>query len=290
MPPPAAKITADTVRADFNDPLAVVHYARAAHFLGLWRSERLLIERFFPDRSARLIEAGCGAGRVTLGLWELGYHQLTAFDFAEELLDQARHLATERGASAISFLHADATALRKSHLLGDLPIEETGPVCHPMGDKPGLAGTHGAKKAGAVFGGAMFLFNGLMQIPGRENRRAALRELHAVCAPGAPLLFTTHDRDHSPVERALWRLETLRWESGVQDPRLVEFGDRYFEDETGRTFMHLPDRAEILADLAATGWAHEFDALRHEVAREPRAVREFSDECRFWAARRPGPG
>jgi hypothetical protein len=71
-----------------------------------------------------------------------------------------------------------------------------------------------------------------------------------------------------------------------QDPRLVEFGDRYFEDESGRTFMHLPDRPEILADLAATGWAHKFDALRREVARESRAVREFSDECRFWIARK----
>ena len=38
------KISADTVRADFNDPIAVVHYARAAHFLGLWKSELLLIE------------------------------------------------------------------------------------------------------------------------------------------------------------------------------------------------------------------------------------------------------
>ena len=49
--------------ADFNDPLAVVHYTRAAHFLGLWKSERLLIERFFPDREASLLEAGCGSGR-----------------------------------------------------------------------------------------------------------------------------------------------------------------------------------------------------------------------------------
>ena len=104
--------------------------------------------------------------------------------------------------------------------------------------------------------------------------------------PAAPLLFTTHDRDVSPTEQALWRLERLRWDRGEQDPRLVEFGDRYFEDETGRTFMHLPDRAEILADLAATGWVHTFDALRTEVARESKAVREFSDECRFWCAHR----
>ena len=255
------KITAATVRADFNDLLAVVHYTRAAHELGLWQSERALILRFFPNFNTPLLEAGCGAGRVSIGLWTLGYRRITAFDFAEELVDQAWSLAAERGAdgpAGITFLHADATNLGKCHLLDD-----------------------------TCFGGALFLFNGLMQIPGREHRHAALGELHRVCTPGAPLLFTTHDRDASPTERALWRLEALRWERGEQDPRLVEFGDRYFEEaRTGRTFMHLPDRAEILADLAATGWAHTFDAMRSEVAREPRTVHEFSDECRFWVAHR----
>jgi SAM-dependent methyltransferase len=254
------QISGATVRADFNDPLAVVHYTRAAHFLGLWKSELRLIERFFPDRQAPLLEAGCGSGRVTLGLWDLGFRRITAFDFAEELLDQARHLARDRGAAGIRFLHADAT----------LPLERQRSV----------------DISPDAFGGALFMFNGLMQIPGRENRRAALRNLHAICAPGAPLLFTSHDRDHSPAEQALWRLERARWDRGEQDSRLVEYGDRYFEDESGRTYMHLPDRAEILADLAATGWAHEFDALRAEVAHESRAVRDFSDECRFWAARK----
>lgn len=253
------KISGEQVRADFNDLPSVVHYTRAAHELGLWASERILIERFFSDRTATLLEAGCGAGRVTLGLWELGYRHLTAFDFAAELVDQARSLAIERQAHAISFLHADATALAASQLPHDQP-----------------------------FGGALFMFNGLMQIPGRANRRAALQQLHSVCAPGAPLLFTTHDRDSSPTERALWRLETLRWTRGDQDPRLVEFGDRYFEDESGRTFMHLPDRREILDDLGATGWRHTFDAMRSTVAKESRAVRDFSDECRFWSAQR-GP-
>lgn len=255
---PVKKINAATVRADFNDLLSVVHYTRAAHELGLWASERILIERFFPDRNAPLIEAGCGAGRVTIGLWSLGYHHLTAFDFAEELVDQARSLAAERNAESITFLHANATIL----------------TTQPLRDAP--------------FAGALFMFNGLMQIPGRENRRAALRELGRVCAPGAPLLFTTHDRDWSPAERAMWRLETLRWVRGDQDPRLLEFGDRYFEDDAGRTFMHLPDRREILEDLAVTGWKHSFDALRKEIARETRAVRDFSDECRFWAAHNTG--
>jgi len=277
----AQKITAATVRADFNDPVAVVHYARAAHFLGLWDSERVLIERFFPDKAAPLLEAGCGAGRATLGLWHQGYTHLTAFDFAEELVDQARHLARERGAEAIRFLVADATRLGVCHPLGDTlppPPREPHSNCNLMGDKP--------PSARAGFSGVLFLFNGLMQIPGRDHRRLALRELHRVCAPGAPLLFTTHDRDHSPVERAMWRLEAARWERGEQDRRLVEFGDRYFEDEVGRTFMHLPVRAEILEDLAATGWWHEFDAMRTEIARESKAVSDFSDECRFWVARK----
>lgn len=258
--PATKKISAATVRADFNDLIAVVHYTRAAHELGLWKSERTLIERFFPDRNAHLLEAGCGAGRVTLGLWELGFRRITAFDFAQELVDQARSLAIERQAEAIQFLHADATKLSAKR-----------------------------DKLPAPFAGALFMFNGLMQIPGRKNRRAALTKLHAVCAVDAPLLFTTHDRDWSPTERAQWRLETLRWVRGDQDPRLVEFGDRYFsEDEIGRTFMHLPDRKEILEDLAATGWQHGFDALRHDIARETAAVRDFSDECRFWMATRAG--
>ena len=255
--PALKKISSTQVRSDFNDLQSVVHYTRAAHELGLWASERTLIERFFPDRTASLLEAGCGAGRVTLGLWAMGFRNLTAFDFAEELVDQACSLAIERHAESIQFLHADATRL------STLSPPLTGP-----------------------FAGALFMFNGLMQIPGREHRRAALRELHEVCAPGAPLLFTTHDRDSSPTERALWRLETLRWVRGDQDARLVEFGDRYFEDEAGRTFMHLPDRKEILEDLAATSWQHGFDAMRAEVAKESRAVRDFSDECRFWLARR----
>ncbi len=281
-----AQISGETVRADFNSVETVVYYTRAAHGMGLWDSERRLIERHFPDRTAHLLEAGCGAGRAALGLWEAGYRRITAFDFADELVDQARSLAAERGVHSIRWHVADATQLPVCHLIDDklaveIPHVALGEtrrlaggakaVCHLLDDKP--------------FDGVLFLFNGLMQIPGRENRRAALRGLHALCRAGAPFIFTTHDRD-DPAEQPLWVEEASRWARGEQDPRLPEYGDRYFAHEHGHTFMHLPDRAEVLDDLAITGWTHVEDATRDALARESRLVREFSDNCRFWVARK----
>jgi SAM-dependent methyltransferase len=255
------------VRESFNAIPSVLHYTRAAHFLGLWESERLLIERFLTDRAARLLEAGCGAGRVSIGLWRLGYRRICAFDFAGELLEQARSLAAEQGAGSIAFRRADATRIRRAVF--------------------GLG-------RGEGFGGALFMFNGLMQIPGRGNRLAALRRLHALCADGAPLIFTTHDRDAPGSDAQRWRAEAELWAGGRQDPRLTDFGDRQFWDESGEVFIHIPDRGEILSDLAESGWTHRFDAMRSAVSPEAPGVTAFSDDCRFWVAvrgpKRPAAG
>lgn len=249
-------IRGDTVRDDFNAIRTVIHYAEAAHRIGLWKSERLLIERYLMDWEAPVLEAGCGAGRVAVALAQLGYRRVTGFDFAAEMVDQARSLAAERGLAGVDFLVADATAL------------ESVPELRPES-----------------FGGALFMFNGLMQIPGRENRRAALRGLHRLCRPGAPLIFTTHDRE-DPGEKAQWEKEAARWAAGKQDPRLREFGDRYFSHDTGNTFMHLPDRPEVLEDVTVCGWKFEHTATRNELASETPAVRNFSDNCRFWVVKR----
>jgi SAM-dependent methyltransferase len=260
MSEPITKVDGATVCADFNAINAVLHYTKAAHFVGLWKSELVLVTRHFPDRNVRLLEAGCGAGRVAVGLWQHGYRDITGFDFAAELVDQARNLALEKNAPGLTFLQADATQLSSSQ--------------------------HSALSTQlSAFDGALFMFNGLMQIPGRENRRAALRGLHRLCKPGAPFIFSTHDRD-DPKDLKEWEKEAARWAKGEQNPRLVEFGDRYFTDDNGNTFMHLPDRKEVLEDLAATGWGYVESATRNELASETPKVRNFSDNCTFWVARK----
>jgi SAM-dependent methyltransferase len=250
------KVDGATVCADFNAINAVLHYARAAHFVGLWKSELALIAKYFPEKSARLLEAGCGAGRVTVGLWHQGYRDLTGFDFAAELIDQARNLAQEQGIAGLTFLQADATRLDDPCLLSK-----------------------------GAFDGVLFLFNGLMQIPGRESRRTAMWGLREFCRPGGHFIFTTHDRG-DPKDLKEWEKEAARWARGEQNPRLVEFGDRYFTDDNGNTYMHLPDREEVLTDLTATGWTYLESATRNELASETPKVRNFSDNCTFWVARR----
>lgn len=185
-----------------------MHYTRAAHKLGLWHSEQAVFaEHLPPDHQAHILEAGCGAGRVSLGLWELGYRNRSAFDFAEELCAMAQSLFLERATGdAITLFHADSRKISQSNHIG-------------------------YKR----FDAALFMFNGLMQIPRRRNRRSAMRSLRAVCKPGAPFIFTPHDRDHSKHEKKAWRYEAKQWAAGKQDPCLVEFGDRYFEDDLGRT-------------------------------------------------------
>lgn len=242
----------EIVRQFFRDPRAVEHYEQAAASLGLWVSEETVFRQVFkPEES--LLDLGCGAGRIAIGLSHLGYGDLTGADYSEEMIEGARELG-DLLALSIPFHVADATAL-------------------PFAD--------------ASFGGAIFGFNGMMQIPGRERRQQAMREVFRVVRPGGCFVFTTHDRANLR-HRTFWAAEKERWEKGEQDPRLVEFGDRYHEAPIGCTFMHVPTRDDILADLGLAGWKHEQDFRRSEIAKEPARVREFSDECRFWIARKPG--
>jgi SAM-dependent methyltransferase len=241
-------VDAGSVRAWFSDPVAVDHYTRAAASLGLWRAEEVLLRQIFR-REHRLLDMGCGAGRIAFGLWLLEYRNLRGIDFCQPMIERAHELAREREIS-IRFDVGDAT---------NLDVED------------------------GIFDGAIFGFNGLMQIPGREHRRRALMELHRVVRSGGRIVFTTHDRDLRFL-REYWDHERERWSNGTQSSHLVEFGDRILRRDEGVVFMHVPDRVEILDDLSASGWTHEFDELRSRIANEPPAVRDFADECRFWIA------
>jgi SAM-dependent methyltransferase len=235
----------------YSHPSAVRSYSRAVDRVGLWKSEARFVARHLQVEG-RPLDLGCGAGRTTFGLYAAGYRKVVGADLSPTMVRQARVLASRRKLK-IPFRIADACRL-------------------PFGSKS--------------FEGCLFSFNGLMTIPRRSRRIAALREIRRVLVPGGRFVFTTHERLDDAESRAVWRKERALWRAGRQDPQLHEFGDELI-DELGRpTFIHVPDRREILECLEAADLEWVEDEYP-DLARESKAVREFvSFKCRFWAAGR----
>lgn len=227
------------------------HYAHAANRVGLWESEEVVCRRAFkPDLP--LLELGCGAGRIGIGLWELGYEQIVAVDFARAMVQQAQEINRMLG-YGVDFRVGDATKLH---------FEDE------------------------AFAGVIFGFNGLMQIPQRANRQRAIAEAWRVLQPDCYFVFTTHDRAN-PKNRDYWLRERVRWEEGSQQKELDEFGDIYRLTEFGCSmYIHSPERTEIKEDLVSAGFVVEAEMPRSSIAVEPQRVQDFSDECRFWIARK----
>lgn len=229
----------------------VDYYARAAAELGLWESEEKIFTRLFRKEDS-ILELGTGAGRIAFGLYELGYTHLMATDYSRAMIEKAKQLA-KLLEYRIPMQVADATRLK---------FEDN------------------------VYDGAIFGFNGLMQVPGAANREQALREILRVIRPGGWFVFTTHDRALS-VHQAFWSEETERWAKGQQRADLDELGDRAEPTDHGTHFMHVPTVAELESTLHAVGFRLEVSVMRSQLATESKAVEDFSDDCRFWVVQKP---
>lgn len=241
----------ETVLKYFDSESVVEHYANAAERLGLWQSEEKIFTRVF-EPSDSLLELGCGAGRIALGLHELGYTNIMATDYSRKMIKRARHLSTLLEYN-IPLRVCDAT---------DLEFDDN------------------------AFDGAIFGFNGLMQIPQAAQREQALSEIYRVIRPGAWFVFTSHDRDRSP-HRSFWIEEQRRWQEANQSADLDDYGDRTEATAHGDHYMHVPSVQEMEAVLARVGFRVEATVMRSQLAHESPEVAAFSDDCRFWAVQKP---
>jgi SAM-dependent methyltransferase len=253
------KVDQHFLRQSYSHPGAVQGYSRAVSRVGLWKCEKAFFGKQLPVEG-RILDLGCGAGRTTFGLYREGYRNILGADLSPVMIREARRHAARRGLK-IRFRVADACRL-------SFPARS--------------------------FEGCVFSFNGLMTIPRRARRIAALREIRRVLVPGGRFVFTTHQRLGEAAGHSVWRRERALWKAGRQDPQLHEYGDELIEELGRPTFIHVPDRREVLDCLRAAGLEWLGDEYP-DLARESKAVRNFvSHGCRFWAARRsttvPRPG
>jgi ubiquinone/menaquinone biosynthesis C-methylase UbiE len=78
-----------------------------------------LVQAAAPNRGMSVLDLGCGAGHTALALASASA-SVTAVDVTPEMLEVAKALAHERGATNVAFREADATALPFDNLSFDL--------------------------------------------------------------------------------------------------------------------------------------------------------------------------
>ncbi len=138
-----------------------------------------------------------------------------------------------------------------------------------------------------TFETALFSFNGIMQIPGRENRIKVLKEIKRILKPEGYFLFTTHDRDSAKEYESFWQEEKRKWALYLEDKSLHEFGDRIIKMEERDIFIHLPTREEVISSLEEAGFALIEGILRSELCEESEEVKKFSTDCVLWLVQKP---
>ena len=184
----------------------------------LYPVERQVVTAHFPARGARVLDVGCGSGRTTAALLELGFN-VTACDYSPEMVAVARaRLPTA------AILHMDARALAFSDHSFDV---------------------------------AMFSFNGLDALHPVHERRLALREIVRVLTPGGLLYFSGHNwmgqlgRFSGEHVKAEIRRKLSFWRA----QRLAALREGYgvYRDEHGeQTLFHQSPFAQI-RELSAWG-------------------------------------
>lgn len=243
------KIDTDFVREAFDNPKCVLDYEEAVFDIGLWVSERIMFIKYI-NTDDYILDLGCGAGRTTFGLYKRGYHLIEGLDISENMINRAKEISTKMNYK-INFHTGNAISL-------DFKDD--------------------------TFNIAIFSFNGLMHIPGIDNRKKAMYEIMRVMKSGGYFIFTTYDRD---MKKNFWDIEMNKWERGEQDKRLLEFGDRIDEFSGITMFNHIPSRDEIISCTKEVGFILVEDIIRSQICDEPPEIKAFSDDARFWVLQKP---
>ncbi|MBU4227344.1 methyltransferase domain-containing protein [bacterium] len=246
------KVDTDFIRKSFTTEKTVSDYAKAVSEVGLWESEKMMIEKYFNPEN-RILDIGCGAGRTTIGLYKLGYHLIEGLDLSEAMIVQARRISKNLNYN-ISFRVGDVACLDYD--------DETFEV-------------------------ALFSFNGIMQIPRKENRIKVLKEIKRILKPEGYFLFTTHDRDSGKEYESFWQEEKKKWALHIQDKSLHEFGDKIIKMEERDIFLHFPTREEVISSLQEEGFILIGGVSRSELCEESEEVKKFSTDCVFWLVQKP---
>jgi len=238
------------IRELYNSQKSILKYASAIDEVGLWESEKIIIEKYI-DKNVSIIDLGCGAGRTTINLFKLGYKNIVGIDFANNLIRYAQKYCIDNNLD-IQFDLGDVT---------NLPYDNNS------------------------FDAALFSYNGLMCIPQKKNRIKTLLEIKRVLKSNSIFIFTAHNREESERLKELWQRKKQDWNNGIRDKNTYDFGDLWTKDNNGTAFIHFATRNEITDTLIK----YDFEIIeiinRDSLVKEKSSILRFSGNTDFYVCK-----
>jgi len=206
---------------------------------GLWQSEEKLFNKYFK-KGSKILDVGCGSGRTTFPLIRMGY-KVIGIDLTPAMITSAKKIAEELKTKT-DFNIGNVTNLEF--------INEN-------------------------FDGALFSFNGWDQIPGKEDRLKALKEVYRVLKPGGYFIFTSHIREigkRTPYWIMQWIKMYILERFGFPANE-IEFGDKFWKNATREKYkhgqyIHIPKLSEIKQQIAHAGFELVIYEWRNIIAPE----------------------
>lgn len=207
---------------------------------GLWQSEEVLIKKYFKPNSS-ILDVGCGTGRTTILLHQMGY-QITGVDITPQMIATAKKIAQSKNLN-INYQIGDATNL---------------------------------KFQDNSFDNALFANNGWTQIPGKQNRLEALKEIYRILKPGGHYIFTAHKRYYSGFYLLFWIKQWIKFyilKSLGFKIKEIDFGDRFFTRNVGgkklkqKQYIHISSTKEVKEQIKNSGFKLIYQVSMGEISK-----------------------
>ncbi|MCH5586357.1 class I SAM-dependent methyltransferase [Shimazuella sp. AN120528] len=232
----------------------VDRYVQDVNKIGLWSSEKEIFTKFI-HKDDSILDLGCGAGRTTFNLYNMGYTNIEGIDLSVDLINEAKKLADAMDCN-ISFSHMDARELK-----------------------------YDEQKFDCVF----FSYNGLFTIPKYEERSKVLKEVWRVLKDDRLFIFTSYDRNGNSKYSDFWLKEKELWENNQHQKFLYEYGDRYVKfNENELVFIHVADDLEVEKMIKEQNFKLEYKQKKSEIcAPSPQETGVYGD-CIFYIVRKMG--
>ncbi len=202
------------IKTEYNSDLLVSEYLRKHRQEGLKQSEIKIFEHYI-EKNNKVLDIGCGVGRISFGLYKMGYKNVCGCDIAPNMIKYAKKENKIQNTNIKFFVHDICSKYTKK-------------------DK---------------FDVAIFSFNGLMCIPKYQNRLNAVHNIHDMLNDNGLFIFTCHDREKIPSMAEFFKEEKGRWDNNTQQENLIDFGDVEYPDKFA-SFLHIPNQSEIMTMLS----------------------------------------